>query len=127
MTAIHPYWTRMARKTLDRLSADPDADTTPLAVWAQKHRDDRTAIAIITRDGTIVGHAIHGRRSTGADYADRETTREYRLKDGNELGLALVSIGRQLGQRVVAVRIGMLDPTLCPQSAIRDHATDNTI
>lgn len=59
--AAHPYFVDKARVALRRAGADPDADPTPLAQWAEAAKAaDRTRAGVLaTRDGRVVAETYH--------------------------------------------------------------------
>ena len=98
------YTRDKAEKVITRAGGDP-ATAGPLAQWAQAALEARAAGTgvIVGRDGTVLGTTVLNRSTTGEVwYADRATTARYEMS-GNQLGLALASIRREVGQDVLHV------------------------
>ncbi|MDY5784676.1 hypothetical protein [Corynebacterium sp.] len=104
----HGYFTDKAADYLARAGA-PDADTTPLATWAQHVKESGEHItnprAIVAEDGQVVATATRKGRPNGVQawYIDRTPETEAWGVAGQVTDMSLGTIKRAVGQRVIEV------------------------
>lgn len=96
---IHPYYTARAAELLKHMGADPDADPTPLAAWAQNANGDE--IVFITCGGMIVAR---GHFSQGEPTVAYMNSNESLPGAGLEAGLAASMLTKHFNQLVAVVK-----------------------
>ena len=113
----HPYYIAKARAAFEAVGGDP-ANALPLAAWAENlhnHWDERRprlAGVIVAADGTILAETIHlqATNSTpGVTIVADDYLEALGLDDfSRELGHAMSTCHRKLGQPVAHVKLGEL-------------------
>ncbi|GAA4924367.1 hypothetical protein [Nesterenkonia rhizosphaerae] len=102
----HPYFTERARDVIARAGGNPD-NAEALATWAEQAKaegKDRNAGVLVSQDGALVAETFQTQDEIRASYVTADEARQYSLQ-GNEVGLAIGQIQRQIGQRLIHVKV----------------------